>query len=49
MEFDLSDHCLIEASFDLNIISKEGTTERSLEREYYKTDCEILKKQFLEE
>ena len=42
-EFDLSDHCLTEASFGLDIISKEGTKERILERNYLKTDCEILK------
>ena len=47
-QFDLSDHCLLEATFKMDIIQKGGNKQRLLEREFYKTECDILKAQFLE-
>lgn len=44
--FDLSDHCLLESIFNIDA-SQEGKKTEVMEREYYKTDCETLKEQFL--
>ena len=46
-KFDLSDHCLLEANFKMEMICKRGNKQRIVERDFYKTDCDILRAEFM--
>lgn len=46
--FDLSDHCLVIAKFDLQIETSKYTNGRFVYTNYYKSNDEKRKKKFLD-